>query len=82
MTMERGESFERINEGLKKAADCCRQLGAIQKNRDWNKIAFQLEQLLSNAAKIYDQKSLSRSDALNMIDARVKNMKDIDGDRI
>lgn len=74
--MERAESMERFREGLKKAADCCRQLAAAQKNRDWTKIAFNLEGVLQNGVKIYQSKSISRNDALSMIDRKVQTMKD------
>jgi len=73
--MEKNESIERYREGLKKAADCCRQLGAAQKNRQWNQIAFNLEGILQKGMTIYRNKSISRSDALAMIDNRVKTMK-------
>lgn len=75
MSMEKNESIERYVEGLKKAADCCRQLGVAQKNREWTKIAFQLEGLLQKGTTIYQNKSISRQDALSMIDNRVKTMQ-------
>jgi hypothetical protein len=78
--MERVESIERYREGLKKAADCCRQLGAAQKNRQWNQIAFNLEGILQKGTTIYRNKSISRSDALAMIDRKVEIMKaDLNG---
>lgn len=76
MAMEKNESIERYVEGLKKAADCCRHLGAAQKNREWNKIAFNLEGLLQKGAAMYRNKAISRSDALAMVENRISTMKD------
>lgn len=73
--MEKNESIERYIEGLKKAADCCRQLGHAQKNTQWHTIAANLDGMRSKGVHIYRSKSISRSDALSMIDRKVEIMK-------
>lgn len=73
--MEKNESIERYVEGLKCAADCLRQIGAAQKNRQWNKIAFNLDGLLQKGQAMYRSKALGRQEALSMIDNKVKTMQ-------
>lgn len=70
--MEHTESFERFSEGLKKAASRARELGSAQKNRDWNKIAFNLETLIERGKTIYARRALSRDQVLAMLDSKVK----------
>ena len=80
MTMQTTESFERFSEGLKKAASRARELGAAQKNRNWNKIGFMLEKLLKNGEELYRRKSISRQDALLILDKRENKMnQDLNG---
>ena len=74
------ESMERFSEGVKKAASRCRELGDAQKNRNWYKIAFNLEKLLSSGTEMYKSKAISRNDALAILDMREKTMnKDLNG---
>lgn len=74
------ESMERFSEGLKKAASRARELGDAQKNRNWYKIAFMLEKLLHNGTEMFKGKSISRQDALAIVNLRESVMnKDING---
>lgn len=58
--MNLSESFERFSEGLKKAADRCKELGKATGNKDWDTIAAQFEGLLYKGKIIYDSKGLSK----------------------
>lgn len=78
--MTPNESYERFQEGMKRAVSRARELGEAQKNADWNKIAFRLECLLDNGRKLFLSKALSRQAALKMIEERSKKMeKDLNG---
>lgn len=74
------ESMERFSEGIKKAASRARELGDAQKNRNWYKVAFNLEKLLENGTTMFKAKAISRQDALSMIDRRESMLnKDLNG---
>jgi len=66
------ESWERVEQGLKMASSCARQLALAQKDTSWTKVAFGLETLSSRAQTIYSRRALSRQEALTMVDARAK----------
>ena len=74
--MEAKESWERFEQGLKIAASCARQLGIAQKNRDWTKVAFAMESLVSKGQTIYSRRALSRSEVLKMTEDRAKETGD------
>lgn len=73
MNMSVQETMERYFEGLKKAASRARELGRIQKNHQWSNVAAQLDILLKRGKQLYEDKPLSRQEALNIIDQRVKH---------
>lgn len=74
------ESIERFSEGMKKAASRARELGAAQKDRNWNKLAFQLEKIMDQGMNIFKQKALSESEVMAMTEHRISEMnKDING---
>lgn len=62
------ESMERVREGLKMAASAARDLERVQKNHGWGKLAFQFDQMLTNAESLYAQGPITRTMALNMLD--------------
>lgn len=67
------ESFERFNEGLKKAADRAEELGKLQDNKkaadDWKRTASGIRSLLDQGHGIYTSRALSHQRALEMLDA-------------
>lgn len=78
--MNAAESIERFSEGMKKAASRARELGDAQRDRNWNKLAFQLEKILSQGIDIFKQKSLSEAEVMAMTEHRMKETnKDING---
>lgn len=78
--MTLNESMERFREGIKKAASRSRELGILQKNSNWTKIAFQLEKLLHNGNKLYSGHAISRGEALKILDSRENVMnRDLNG---
>lgn len=78
--MESCESIERFREGMKKAASRARELGSAQKDRNWNKLAFQLEKILLQGMDIFGQKALSEQEIMSMTEHRISEMnKDING---
>ncbi len=74
MTMERNESIERFEEGLKKASSRARELGKAQNNSNWEKIAIGLDQMRSNGMAMYHAKAISRATALALLDKKELQM--------
>lgn len=70
MTMERNESIERFEEGLKKAASRARELGKAQSNTNWEKVALGLDQMRSNGMAMYHAKAISRAAAIALLDQK------------
>ncbi len=78
--MNAAESIERFSEGMKKAASRARELGEAQRDRNWNKLAFQLEKILAQGIDIFKQKSLSEAEVMAMTEHRISEMnKNING---
>lgn len=73
--MTETETFERFSEGLKKAASRCRELGVVQKDRNWTKTAIQIEQFLAYGTQLYRASALSRREVLGLLDQRVDKKK-------
>lgn len=66
--MTEGESSERFNENMKKAVSRARELALVSGNTDWMAVADNLEMLRSTGMKLHHAKSLSRAEALRMLD--------------
>jgi len=66
--MTRNESLERWCEGMKMAADRCRELGKQVKNPMWNLIATNLDNLRMKGEAICVSKGLTRGQILASVD--------------
>lgn len=72
--MTEAESFERFEEGLKKAASRARELGILFASDKWAEIAASFDLMRRNGAKFYHGAAISRQEALRMIDAEISKM--------
>ncbi len=72
MDMTPAESFERFSEGLKKASSRMRELGYAQKDRNWNKIAFQLDGIRKQGETAFRSKPLTEAEVMQMTEQRAK----------
>ncbi len=78
--MNAGESMERFSEGLKKASSRARELGAVQMDRNWNKLAFALDNIRQQGEKMFGEKPLTEQEVTAIIERREKETnKDING---
>jgi hypothetical protein len=66
--MTRNESLERFKEGLKIAADRCRELGKQTNSVMWGLIATNLDQLRAKGEKIVLDKGLTQTQILKSVD--------------
>lgn len=71
MVMEAVESFDRVDQGLRRAASCCRELGAKTTINAWFDVSRQLLLMLQKAKFIYDSPPLSEME----VQALVINME-------
>lgn len=71
MVMKSNESFERLYEGLTRAASCCRELGAMTTINSWVDLSKQLLIMRKKAKFIYDSAPLSEVE----VQALVTNME-------
>lgn len=71
MVMESQESFERIWEGLTRAASCCRELGKMTTINSWFDLSKQLLIMRKKAQFMYDSAPLSEIE----VQALVTNME-------
>ncbi len=67
------ESWERFEEGMKRAADRAEEISRLQENKkvaeDWRKTVFGIRRLLEEGRGIYRAKAISHQRALEMLDA-------------
>jgi hypothetical protein len=68
------EAVERFDQGMKKAASRARELAAAQKNRHWNKLAFQLEKIRDEAMRFYAAKPLTEQEVTRIVERRISEM--------
>jgi hypothetical protein len=59
MVMESNESWERIDQGLSRAASCCRELGALTSINSWHDLSKQLLIMRKKARVMYESAPLS-----------------------
>lgn len=71
MVMEANESFERIYEGLTRAASCCRELAVMTTINSWVDLSKQLLLMRKKAKFMYDSAPLSEVE----VQALVTNME-------
>ena len=57
--MQSAESWERIWEGLGRAASCCRELHIVTKIKDWGELSNQFLIMRNKAKTMYDGAPLS-----------------------
>lgn len=78
--MTSAESIERFSEGMKKAISRARELAAAQRDRNWNKLAFQLQKILDQGIKIFKEKALTEAEVMAMTEHRISEMnKELNG---
>ena len=66
MVMETNESWERVDEGLKRAASCCRELCVFTKVNDWVDLANQFLLRRKKAKAMYNAAALTESQVLSL----------------
>lgn len=71
MVMETNESFERVWEGLTRAASCCRELGTMTTINSWFDLSRQLLIMRKKSKVMYDSAPLSEV----QVQALVTNME-------
>lgn len=69
--MQSHESFERVWEGLSRAASCCRELGVTTKINSWFDLSHQLLLMRKKAKIMYEGSPLSEV----QVQALVTNME-------
>ncbi len=70
------ETIERMDHGLRKAADALRKIGSVRKSNDYKLLADGVDKLRYNGMDLYRKKQISRQEALAMIDLKVDKMVD------
>jgi hypothetical protein len=76
-SMTKTESWERFEEGMKKAISRANELGKSQKNTQWHEIAIGLSAMLKSGQTMYQRRALSYVDAMAMTDDIVDKMKKV-----
>ena len=66
MVMENKESFERVVEGLARAASCCRELALATKINDWVDLSKQFLLMQKKAKAMYAGGALTESQVLKL----------------
>lgn len=69
--MQSSESWERVCEGLNRAASCCRELGAMTKINAWFNLSRQLLIMRQKAKVMYEGEALTEL----QVQALVTNME-------
>ena len=67
MVMETSESFERVWEGLSRAASCCRELGGMTSVNSWYDLSKQLLLIRQKAKLMYNGPALSEVQIHNLV---------------
>ncbi len=75
MAMTRVESWERFEEGLKKASSRLRELDKLVKKKQWEKVAAGLDSILFSGRTLYRSAPLTQAQIDVMIEDRVKNLR-------
>ena len=76
--MESSESFERVSEGLQRAASCCRELNIITKIKDWGELSNQFLIMRKKAKAMYDGKPLSEVEVMVLV-SQIENAQKMAG---
>lgn len=72
--MTDGETIERFREGLTKAAARARELAMAKGSANWLKVASMLDAMREQGTAVHNSKPLTRTEVVNMLDARQKTM--------
>lgn len=75
MKMGKIESWERVNEGLKKSSSRARELGKSQANIKWFEIANSLDEMLNNANLLYSGGQISKLSSGIIMDQIINRLK-------
>lgn len=67
MVMETNESFERYEQGLLRAASCCRELGKMTNVKDWKNLSRQLMIMLNQGRVIYQSAPLTELQVMALV---------------
>lgn len=67
MVMESHESWERVNEGLSRAASCCRELAVMTNVKDWTELSKQFILMRKKAKFMYDSAPLSEVQVMAIV---------------
>lgn len=67
MVMESPESWERFEQGLKRAASCCRELAKMLDAQEWRDISHQLLTMLKKGRAIYKSPPLTEPEVLSLV---------------
>lgn len=67
MVMETPESWERFDQGLLRAASCCRELGAMTTINSWFDLSKQLLIMRKKGRSIYEAAPLSETEVLALV---------------
>jgi len=65
--MQSHESWERVAEGLSRAASCCRELHIVTKIKDWGELSNQFLIMRKKAKAMYDGKPLSEVEVMVLV---------------
>ncbi len=68
------ESAERLDHGLRKAADALRKIAHVRKGTDYLLLADGVDKLRYNGKTLFNQKQIKRQEALDMISLKVDKM--------
>ena len=65
--METLESWERVDQGLRRAASCCRELGKMTAINSWFDLSNQLLLMLKKAKVMYEGPSLAEHEVQALV---------------
>lgn len=66
MVMEAPESWERYEQGLLRAASCCRELARMLDAEEWRQMSHELLAMLNKGRAIYKAAPLTEAEILNL----------------
>ena len=66
MVMEAAESWERYEQGLLRAASCCRELARMLDAEEWKQMSRELLTMLNKGRAIYSAAPLTEAEILNL----------------
>ena len=72
------ESFERISEGLQRAASCCRELGMLTTINDWVELSNQFLIMRKKAKAMYSGPPLTEVEVMSIV-ADIENAQKMAG---